>query len=99
MTDKELAEQIIDGMMLNPPYHRFQIVGAMQEMARKKDSVFNGFLFELSMLLTDDNSEYGTLFRKVFPMAGLDAIDSVGDFLREEFWQFQNKGHIRKFQI
>lgn len=33
MTHKELANQILDGMDLNPPYHRYQIVGAMVKMA------------------------------------------------------------------
>lgn len=37
MNNKELAEHIFDGMCLKPPYSRYQIIAAMEEIARWKD--------------------------------------------------------------
>lgn len=68
----------------------------LKEMAEWKDGIFQGFLFELSLLLTTPKTDIEHAIRLAFPMFGLDAIDEVGDFLREKLWEYEHNGTILK---
>lgn len=69
---------------------------AILEMAEWKDDIFRGFLFELSMLLTEPKTDIERAICIALPMFGLNTIDEVGDFLREKLWEYEHKGTILK---
>lgn len=75
---------------------RFKMYSACQEMAEWKDDIVRGFLFELSMLLTEPKTDIERAICFALPMSGLNVIDEVGDFLREKFWEYEHKGTILK---
>jgi hypothetical protein len=54
------------------------------------------FIFELSMLLTQPKTPLEKAIIHAMPTAGLDAIDDVGDWLRELWYEFKTTGHIIK---
>ena len=54
------------------------------------------FIFELSMLLTQPKTSLDKAIIHCMPMASLNAIDEVGDWLRELWYEFKTTGHIIK---
>ena len=46
MTNEDKAKNIFKGMGLKPPYHEYQIIGAMKYMAEWKDEQFKKLVSE-----------------------------------------------------
>jgi len=80
-------------LLLVVPFHFIFIIMSEEIILEKQ---VNGFLFELSILLSEPKTPIEKAIICAMPTAGLDAIDSIGDRLRELWYEFKTTGHIIK---